>query len=248
MAHSTDLRERIINAVIHKRYTLQKAADTFDVGAATVSRYPPPLPPKQEISPPEPPQVAPAPSNEYQAWVEQSLISNDLTHDQRCEPAVRRNWRPHQQSHQVPLGTEIGIDEKKRRSTPVNRVQRPGGGTWPGSSRSTRTGRCSWMRAASTSPRPRPTPTPPGDNVAVGRVPKSRGENTSLVAAIGLDEGVSDAMTSTGAVAGVAFLAYLEHPLAPRPRPGQIVVLGSAGGAPQTGGAGGDRSAGVRVV
>ncbi len=39
MAHSTDLRERIINAVIHKRYTLQKAADTFDVGAATVSRY-----------------------------------------------------------------------------------------------------------------------------------------------------------------------------------------------------------------
>ena len=38
MAHSTDLRERIINAVIHKRYTLQKAADTFDVGAATVSR------------------------------------------------------------------------------------------------------------------------------------------------------------------------------------------------------------------
>ena len=81
----------------------------------------------------------------------------------------------------------------------------------------------------------------------MGRVPKSRGEKTSLVAAIGLDEGVSDAMTSTGAVAGVAFLAYLEHPLAPRPRPGQIVVLDRLGGAPQTGGAGGDRSAGVRV-
>ena len=70
----------------------------------------------------------------------------------------------------------------------------------------------------------------------MGRVPKSRGEKTSLVAAIGLDEGVSDAMTSTGAVAGVAFLAYLEHPLAPRPRPGQIVVLDRLGGAPQTGG------------
>ena len=36
-------------------------------------------------------------------------------------------------------------------------------------------------------------------------------------------------MTSTGAVAGVAFLAYLEHPLAPRPRPGQIVVLDRLG-------------------
>ena len=60
MAHSTDLRERIINAVIHKRYTLQKAADTFDVGAATVSRYLRRYRQTGEISPPEPPQVAPA--------------------------------------------------------------------------------------------------------------------------------------------------------------------------------------------
>ena len=27
----------------------------------------------------------PSALNEYQAWVEQSLISNDLTHDQRCD-------------------------------------------------------------------------------------------------------------------------------------------------------------------
>ena len=57
---------------------------------------------------------------------------------------------------------------------------------------------------------------------AVGRVPKNRGENTSLVAAISLDEGVSDAMTLTGAVDGDAFLAYIRQILAPRLRPGQI--------------------------
>ncbi len=151
MAHSTDLRERIINAVIHKRYTLQKAADTFDVGAATVSRYLRRYRQTGDLTPRTSP-GRPSALNEYQAWVEQKPHQQRPHPRPALRPAVRRNWRPHQQSHQVPLGTEIGIDEKKRRSTPVNRVQRPGGGTWPGSSRSTRTGRCSWMRAASTSP------------------------------------------------------------------------------------------------
>ena len=64
---------------------------------------------------------------------------------------------------------------------------------------------------------------------AVGRVPKNRGENTSLVAAISLDEGVSDAMTLTGAVDGDAFLAYIRQILAPRLRPGQIVVMDQLG-------------------
>ncbi len=64
---------------------------------------------------------------------------------------------------------------------------------------------------------------------AVGRVPKNRGENTSLVAAISLDEGVGDAMTLTGAVDGVAFLAYIEQVIAPKLRPGQIVVMDQLG-------------------
>ena len=84
MAHSTDLRERIINAVIHKRYTLQKAADTFDVGAATVSRYLRRYRQTGDLTPRTSP-GRPSALNEYQAWVEQSLISNDLTHDQRCD-------------------------------------------------------------------------------------------------------------------------------------------------------------------
>ncbi len=84
MAHSTDLRERIINAVIHKRYTLQKAADTFDVGAATVSRYLRRYRQGGDLTPQTSP-GRPSALVDHQAWVEQSLIGNDLTHDQRCD-------------------------------------------------------------------------------------------------------------------------------------------------------------------
>ena len=151
MAHSTDLRERIINAVIHKRYTLQKAADTFDVGAATVSRYLRRYRQTGDLTPRTSP-GRPSALNEYQAWVEQSLISNDLTHDQRCDLLFDEIGVRISRATRCRWVQRLGSTRKKRRSTPVNRVQRPGGGTWPGSSRSTRTGRCSWMRAASTSP------------------------------------------------------------------------------------------------
>jgi transposase len=60
---------------------------------------------------------------------------------------------------------------------------------------------------------------------AYGQIPKNRGENSSLIAALSLDEGVSAAMTLEGAVDGIAFKVYVQRVLAPRLRPGQIVVL-----------------------
>ena len=204
MAHSTDLRERIINAVIHKRYTLQKAADTFDVGAATVSRYLRRYRQTGNLTPQTSP-GRPSALVDHQAWVEQSLIGNDLTHDQRCDL----------------LFDEIGV--RIGRVTMCRWVQRLG------STRKKKTiyageqgPEARWRYLAwiggidphrsvfvdesgfnlATTP---PYAYAPRGQRAVGRVPKSRGENTSLVAAISLDEGVSDAMTSTGAVAGVAF-------------------------------------------
>lgn len=60
---------------------------------------------------------------------------------------------------------------------------------------------------------------------AYGQVPKNRGENSSLIAALSLDEGVSAAMTLEGAVDGIAFQIYVREVLVPELRPGQIVVL-----------------------
>lgn len=60
---------------------------------------------------------------------------------------------------------------------------------------------------------------------AYGKVPKNRGENTSLIAALSLDGGVNAAMTLTGAVDGVAFESYVREVLCPQLRPGQVVIL-----------------------
>lgn len=60
---------------------------------------------------------------------------------------------------------------------------------------------------------------------AYGRIPKNRGENTSLIAAMSLDEGVTAAMTVEGAVDGLAFDAYVKGLLCPSLRPGQVVIL-----------------------
>lgn len=60
---------------------------------------------------------------------------------------------------------------------------------------------------------------------AYGSVPKNRGENTSLLASISLDEGVSAAMTLTGAVDGTVFEIYVKEVLCPKLRSGQVVIL-----------------------
>ena len=64
---------------------------------------------------------------------------------------------------------------------------------------------------------------------AVARVPKNRGENTSLVAALSLNVGMTAAMTITGAVDGAAFEVYVKQGLAPQLRPGQVVVMDQLG-------------------
>lgn len=60
---------------------------------------------------------------------------------------------------------------------------------------------------------------------AYGRVPRNRGDNTSLIAAMSVDEGVMAAMTLEGAVDGIAFEVWLQEVLLAKLRPGQIVVL-----------------------
>ena len=199
MAHSTDLRERIINAVIHKRYSRKpQTRSTLEpppsaATSAAIVKFTP------QTSPGRPSALV-----DHQAWVEQSLIGNDLTHDQRCdllfdeigvriaEPPCAAGYRDWDRREKKTIyAGEQGPEARWRYLAWI-------GGIDP--HRSVFVDESGFNLA--TTP---PYAYAPRGQRAVGRVPKSRGENTSLVAAISLDEGVSDAMTSTGAVAGVAF-------------------------------------------
>jgi DDE superfamily endonuclease len=58
---------------------------------------------------------------------------------------------------------------------------------------------------------------------AYGKVPRNRGKNTTLIAAITLEGAMSQPMTVEGATDSEAFEAYVEHFLAPSLREGQVV-------------------------
>ena len=69
---------------------------------------------------------------------------------------------------------------------------------------------------------PRSGRAPRGERV-VGVVPRNHGPNTTLVAAMGLDR-ILAAMTVEGAMDRRAFDAFVDQVLAPRLKPGQVVV------------------------
>jgi transposase len=64
---------------------------------------------------------------------------------------------------------------------------------------------------------------------AYGKVPRNRGKNTTLIAAITLEGGMGAPMTVEGATDSEAFEAYVEHFLAPTLEEGQVVVLDGLG-------------------
>jgi transposase len=64
---------------------------------------------------------------------------------------------------------------------------------------------------------------------AYGKVPRNRGKNTTLMAAITLEGAIGESMTVEGATDAEAFEAYVEHFLAPSLSKGQVVVLDGLG-------------------
>jgi transposase len=64
---------------------------------------------------------------------------------------------------------------------------------------------------------------------AYGRVPRNRGKNTTLIAAITLEGAMGESMTVEGATDALAFEAYVEHFMAPTLKEGQVVVLDGLG-------------------
>src|SRR5215212_1903433 len=64
---------------------------------------------------------------------------------------------------------------------------------------------------------------------AYGKVPRNRGKNTTLIAAITLEGAMGESMTVEGAADALAFEAYVEHFLAPTLERAQVVVLDGLG-------------------
>jgi transposase len=64
---------------------------------------------------------------------------------------------------------------------------------------------------------------------AYGKVPRNRGKNTTLIAAITLEGGMGISLTVEGATVSEAFEAYVEHFLAPSLSKRQVVVLDGLG-------------------
>jgi transposase len=64
---------------------------------------------------------------------------------------------------------------------------------------------------------------------AYGKVPRNRGKNTTLIAAITLEGAMGAPMSVEGGTDSAAFEAYVEHFLAPTLREGQVVVLDGLG-------------------
>jgi transposase len=64
---------------------------------------------------------------------------------------------------------------------------------------------------------------------AYGKLPRNRGKNTTLIAAITLEGGMGESMTLEGATDALAFEAYVEHFLGPSLSKGQVVVLDGLG-------------------
>jgi transposase len=75
----------------------------------------------------------------------------------------------------------------------------------------------------------RPRARAPKGKRAYGKVPRNRGKNTTLIAAITLQGAMGESMTIEGATDTLAFEAYVEHFLAPTLEKGQVVVLDGLG-------------------
>jgi transposase len=64
---------------------------------------------------------------------------------------------------------------------------------------------------------------------AYGKVPRNRGKNQTLIAAITLEGGMGEALAIEGSTDAELFEAYVEEFLAPRLEAGQVVVLDKLG-------------------
>ena len=71
-----------MNAVAERRYTIRRAAETFEVSKSSVERWLRRYRREGDVTPRVSP-GRPSGLSEHQAWVVENLLNNDLTHEAR---------------------------------------------------------------------------------------------------------------------------------------------------------------------
>lgn len=123
MGYSVDLRERIVEAVRERRFSIREAASTFRVGHATVERYLRRFRESGELTPCKPPGRPSRVEGEQLGALKRQLEAhNELTLIEHCELWEHDTGMKLSFVTMHRLSKRLGISRKKRRSQLVSKT------------------------------------------------------------------------------------------------------------------------------
>lgn len=123
MGYSVDLRERIVEAVLERHFSIREAAETFRVGHATVERYLRRFRERGELTPCKPSGRPSRVNGEQLGALKKQLEAHDeLTLLEHCElwgedTGIRLSYVT---MHRI--SKRLGISRKKRPFQPVSKT------------------------------------------------------------------------------------------------------------------------------
>lgn len=124
MGYSVDLRERIVEAVLERHFSIHEAAETFRVGHATVERYLRRFRERGELTPCRPPgRPSRVDSERLGALKKQLEAHNELTLMEHCELWKKDTGMRLSYVTMHRLSKRLGISRKKRPSQPVSKTR-----------------------------------------------------------------------------------------------------------------------------
>jgi transposase len=123
MGYSVDLRERIVEAVLERRFSIREAAETFRVGHATVERYLRRYRERGELTACKPPGRPRRVNGEQLGALREQLVAHDeLTLLEHCELWEKDTGMKLSYVTMHRLSKQLGISRKKRPFQPVNKT------------------------------------------------------------------------------------------------------------------------------
>jgi len=124
MGYSVDLRERIVEAVQERHFSIREAAETFRVGHATVERYLRRFRERGELTPCRPPGRPNRVNGEQlEALRKQLEAHNELTLLEHCELWEKDTGMRLSYVTMHRLSKRLGISRKKRPFQPVSKTR-----------------------------------------------------------------------------------------------------------------------------